>query len=93
MMTKCIVTSKMLHTEQESAISDCHVVDENIDKAPSAEDLTLLVTYAKAQYLQQLDESGWFGLDRALPSDTLRVTKQCVAGGYCGEIALAKTIA
>ena len=58
------------------------IVDSNSDLAPSAEDLASLVTYAKTQYLQQLDESGWFGLDRALPSDALHVTEQRVAGGY-----------
>ena len=63
-------------------------VDGNSDSALSAEDLVSLVTYAKAQYLQQLDESGWFGLDRALPSDMLHVTEQRVAGGYHDRLLL-----
>lgn len=65
-------------------LSTLLVVEENSETALSCDELACLLTAARDQYLQQLDETGWFGLDHALPTDTLHVVKQNVAGGCRG---------
>ena len=63
----------------------CVIAEETGETLPTEDELSSLLSSARVQYLQQLDESGWFGLDHTFPPAALHVVRQNVAGEWCSR--------